>query len=467
MINPVTGIIGGTAAFGIVSACWSNIKLYAVKFYSLFVVRATIENQLSTAVSVVLWREFKFSRLGLKSYRASSVYVRPERRTLLVGFENLPKERTLFRKGCRFISVTSDNSKDSTYSGEMEISFIRGTFKLDEFIQYCIDSFNDASVREKSEHDCRFYVRRMHGSIGTSDNDGGGPDDEAICIDARLQDKRPLKWSIDELGQPKPPNPMEAMVLSDEAENALLEARRWSRSGTWFKNHFVPWKRGWLLHGPPGTGKTSFVRAMAQELDMPVMSFDLATMTNRDFERNWEKAINRTPCIILLEDNDAIFEGRENVAVKDKNVSGLTFDCLLNTIDGVGNTDGIFLIVTTNHIEKLDAALAIAENNGMTSRPGRIDRIIEFTDLDCEGRGKMASRILGDLPAEYQDGVVDETENMTGAQVQEFCARRAMQAFWDDGVEMDIPEDPIDVMSSNTVEKVPTHVPRGAGDQDR
>jgi len=460
MINPLTGVLGGTAIFGVITACWGNIKLYASKFYSLFVVRATFEYELATAIKVVLWRKFKFSRLGLKNFHAHSIYVRPARRTLLVGFEKLPEERTLFRRGWRFMSVTSNNNKNKDSTGEMEISFIRGTFKLDDFIQYCIDEFNNAAVREKSDNDCRFYVRREHGSIGMDSGRDDGGAEEAVCIDARLQDKRPLRWSIDDLGEPKPPNPMEAMVLSDEARDALLEAQRWSRSGTWFKNHFVPWKRGWLLHGPPGTGKTSFVRAMAQELDMPIISFDLATMTNRDFERAWDRSISRSPCIILLEDIDAVFERRKNIAVKDKNVSGLTFDCLLNTIDGVENADGIFLIVTTNHLEKLDPALAVVDEDGMTSRPGRVDRIIEFRDLTRTGRIKMINRILGDLPNEYWEDVVDKTEDMTGAQVQEYCARRAMQAFWDDGIELDVLEDPVDATNSNTVEKVPRPIGR-------
>ena len=78
--------------------------------------------------------------------------------------------------------------------------------------------------------------------------------------------------------------------------------------------------------------------------------------------------------LILLEDIDAIFQGREAVNKKDNNgrhrkCSGPSFSGLLNALDGVRSQEGRILIMTTNHKEKLDAALL---------RPGRADRHFEL-----------------------------------------------------------------------------------------
>ena len=78
MINPLTGIIGGTAALGLVTSFWDKIKLYAGRFYSLFIVKAQLDNVLAEkAVCNVLWKEFKWSKLGTKIFLFRTSYVRP------------------------------------------------------------------------------------------------------------------------------------------------------------------------------------------------------------------------------------------------------------------------------------------------------------------------------------------------------------------------------------------------------
>jgi hypothetical protein len=104
------------------------------------------------------------------------------------------------------------------------------------------------------------------------------------------------------------------------------------------------------------------------------------------------------PCIALIEDIDNVFHGRENISRKhgmmsflmaSKKKDGeadqpppspLTFDCLLNCLDGVDRCDGVFTIVTTNSIDKIDPALGQPRKlpdgtvEFISSRPGRIDK---------------------------------------------------------------------------------------------
>lgn len=178
------------------------------------------------------------------------------------------------------------------------------------------------------------------------------------------------------------------------------------------------------------TGKSAFTRALAQELNMPIVVFDLSTMNNSDFANAWDTALEYAPCIALFEDIDAVFDGRKNIANTGME-QGLSFDFLLNVIDGVQNSDGVFKIVTTNNPDKIDPALGnVCNGDEMSTRPGRIDRVVHFSALDNEGKEKMAQRILGDFPREKWQHIFEKAHDDTGAQFQERCCRVALQLFW-------------------------------------
>jgi SpoVK/Ycf46/Vps4 family AAA+-type ATPase len=118
----------------------------------------------------------------------------------------------------------------------------------------------------------------------------------------------------------------------------------------------------------------------------------------------------------------------------------LTFDCLLNCLDGVERSDGIFTVVTTNDLTKIDPALGLPRSgaNGETSfistRPGRIDKAIELTYMEAIDKKRMARRILEAYEAECLAMIrfVDEFPDLqeTPAQFQERCAQVALKAFW-------------------------------------
>ncbi len=137
--------------------------------------------------------------------------------------------------------------------------------------------------------------------------------------------------------------------------------------------------------------------------------------------------LEQVPCLALIEDIDAVFHGRENVAVT--NGPGLTFDCLLNCLDGVQRSDGLLTIITTNHLNQIDPA--IAQPGVIGSRPGRIDRVVRLEGVDDAGRRKIARRVLRDhlqyVPLVCRDGLSD-----TPAQFQERCASLAIALHFGD-----------------------------------
>ena len=126
-----------------------------------------------------------------------------------------------------------------------------------------------------------------------------------------------------------------------------------------------PYKLNFLLHGPPGTGKTSIIYAIASELDMDVSVVSFGPKLD---DATFLQAISNLPedSLLLLEDIDALFVNRKNSGESNSMVS---FSCILNILDGMGRKHKMITFMTTNHIDKLDPALI---------RPGRIDNIILF-----------------------------------------------------------------------------------------
>jgi SpoVK/Ycf46/Vps4 family AAA+-type ATPase len=157
-------------------------------------------------------------------------------------------------------------------------------------------------------------------------------------------------------------------------------------------------------------------------LGLPIYDFKLGTLSDQEFIENWRGL--STPCIVLFEDIDNVFDKRESLT----DHRSLSFDTVLNTISGVNLVNGVFLIVTTNHLEKIDPALGVNDANTpkMSTRPGRVDVVIRLGNLDEAGRYQVARRILQDWPITIA-GLVNENTNVTPAQFQELCVEAAFQ----------------------------------------
>jgi mitochondrial chaperone BCS1 len=127
----------------------------------------------------------------------------------------------------------------------------------------------------------------------------------------------------------------------------------------------IPWRRGYLLFGPPGTGKTSLVTALASELRLNVCALSLASSHLTD-ERIHSLMSSVPPrSALLIEDVDAFFREREQASAGMK----LSFSGFLNALDGVATHEGSVLFMTTNRPERLDPAIV---------RAGRIDYRLEL-----------------------------------------------------------------------------------------
>jgi chaperone BCS1 len=177
-------------------------------------------------------------------------------------------------------------------------------------------------------------------------------------LTARNEEWCPASW------QPK--RPLRSLILADSIlEDTLDDLCEFYRSSAWYAERGIPYRRGYLLHGPPGTGKTTLVLAVAGELKLPVATLNLSNKLMSD--ESLRALIDGLPAaaLLLIEDIDCAFRVDRNTNVS----SGVTLSGLLNALDGVSSRDGRVLFLTTNHPERLDPALL---------RPGRVDRKIEL-----------------------------------------------------------------------------------------
>src|ERR1700688_1693821 len=396
MLSPVELGAMATAGFGGLTMLWGNIRGIFARMESFIIIKAQLSGNMRDDFMNYCWCHFKSSPLGLRQFDANNYFIRPKNRLGRVASEYIGPFVT-FWKGWRPIFISHNRDNTGIGQGDGTISFIRGTFNLERLL---IDSvnFHDSYMHEKTDNRSRYYVKRCFGRRSDKNKGSDPPESSGKLAESdRSNDAgfRPLFYNKEDLGVPTSKKPMDNLAYENSVQEFYEEVRRWKDSKNWFNDKGLAWRFGAGIFGPPGTGKTSLARAIGQSLDMPIHSYDLTTMDNEELVNNWQRSLGESPCIVLLEDIDRIFDEKKQIKNNnDKNP--LTLDCLLNCISGVQPSDGILVLVTANDITKLDPALGVPDPTGKSTRPGRLDRAVYVGILNKEGREKIAQRILSD-----------------------------------------------------------------------
>ena len=431
--------MGGLAvAAGFLFSTWSSLKNFFSQAMSRVVGRFTVEGPLVEAVGHYCWQNYQSSRFGVRKYMGWMAFVRKAQRVQLIALEHGTCNK-LFWSGWKPIWVglapsghnETDPASDNA-AGIVTITFIRGTLDPDTFLSDVCKIYNEvrASYCAKEEQPHRHYIHIVTGSgdreIASSAPPPLGPNSSGNSEVVRTHDDvqwgatahRLVGYDVGDIGRHYgvTQSSLDLLAMPEDVTAWIKDIRRWLKSENWYREHCIPWRKGIGLGGWPGTGKTSLIRAVSEDLDMPLFSYDLRTLRNSEMVAEWRYMLSQTPCVALIEDIDAVFHGRKNVTGH----SSLSFDCLLNCIDGVRRSDGVLLAVTTNHVKTLDAALM---------RNGRLDKFITLGPLDKECCRKIAERILHSFPY-LIDEVVRRCEGEVGALVQEICCTAALDEFW-------------------------------------
>jgi cell division protease FtsH len=190
------------------------------------------------------------------------------------------------------------------------------------------------------------------------------------------------------------------------------------RSNEWGK-YGIPSKRGILLAGEPGTGKTIICRALMAEADgITCVTTNGYALDDDDYVTElYELAEDLSPCIVFIEDIDLI--GQNRLEFGYHRAPALL--SLLSVMDGVEEQREVVTIATTNCLDTLDKALS--------QRPARFDRVIKLTRPSAEQRRELVSRLCQKIPLgeDIQDYIAMRAENCTPAQIQEIVYSLVIQ----------------------------------------
>lgn len=202
----------------------------------------------------------------------------------------------------------------------------------------------------------------------------------------------------------------EDVILEEKMKRAIIaDVDNFFASRATYERLRVPWKRGIIYYGPPGNGKTISIKAMMHSLSQrkeaeggPVPTLYVRTLASfggpeYSLRQIFSLARREAPCLLVFEDLDSIVDDRVR-------------SYFLNEVDGIRKNDGILMIGSTNHLDRLDP--------GIAKRPSRFDRKYLFPNPSESERVAYMRYWQGKLKdndeLDFPDAICAATAKITG-----------------------------------------------------
>lgn len=223
-------------------------------------------------------------------------------------------------------------------------------------------------------------------------------------VDRRIVDLHGHSHSVAQ-AEPVRVDPDTVLLPAGAREALLHEVDLFCSGEDWYAAEGLPWRRGVLLYGPPGNGKTTAARMMASHLlDRGGAAYHYSfcqRCDDGDLRDAFERASRASPSLLILEDVDTLRE------------TSVTRGCLLSLLDGTaGGVRGVFTVATTNYPEVVDPALV--------GRAGRFDRAEHLPAPGGDVRRTYLERWWSGRPQEVLlDAAVGSTEGLSIASLNE------------------------------------------------
>lgn len=227
------------------------------------------------------------------------------------------------------------------------------------------------------------------------------------------------------------PRKLETVVIPTDIKKKVVEdIKTFLSAEEWYKDRGIPYRRCYLFHGIPGSGKTSLINGLASEFNFSVRIINPSECSDREFAKAISNVDDKS--VIILEDIDCALGSEKRKPVeKTKDVGpstpdskmnisaldGMTLSGLLNVLDGITTPNGALFFMTSNHIEKLDPALL---------RAGRCDVKVYFGEATEDQKIEMYKRFFGDdsqLSSFILNNPCKSTSDFQEALVQENARR--------------------------------------------
>lgn len=217
----------------------------------------------------------------------------------------------------------------------------------------------------------------------------------------------------------------------DEAKREIMEFVEFLKSPARFTKLGAKIPKGALLVGPPGTGKTLLAKATAGEASVPFLSISGSDFVEmfvgvgasrvRDL---FEKARKSTPCIVFIDEIDAVARKRNQNSMGGNDERENTLNQLLVEMDGFSSQEGVVVLAGTNRADVLDPAIL---------RPGRFDRQITVDRPDIKGRMEIFKVHLKDIQVDGDKDAIAKrlaalTPGFAGAEIRNICNEAAIFA---------------------------------------